>query len=673
LFATVFVVVASVVALRSCSHGLTRGEPVERPLTDERSFLQGAGLAAVWANDGADKVTRAERRASADGRDVRNSVWDGNSVSVFGARNEVVSFNLLLEAPADASVEGLTVALDSLTASDGTKIGAARTSPDGLFSWVGRNIELFYVRYLQIKGLSTLAYDDYDERHIPERFRRPWVGGGRGMGDWTDRPDHDAFYPDIAVPLELVGEIGIPPGQNQSLWVDIYIPKDAKPGSYLGTMTLAARGQVPLSIPVRLTVRDFSLPDVPTARTMLYLGYEDINKRYLGEKYPVAGSPNEATSRLIRDRHFQLAHRHRISLIDGNHGAGSSVDAPAPEWLPRLDGRLFSAAKGYEGPGRDTGNGIFSISTYGGFAWRNEGEAAMRKHSDAWVKWFEVNAPDVDYFLYLIDEPGEDKLPQVEQWAKWLNDNPGPGSALKSLATISFVRAQKSTPSVDIPTTWAAIGITDDWQRAVDELAADPDKRVYMYNGKRPASGSFAIEDDGVALRELAWGQYKMGVERWFYWESTYYNNFQGGAGETNVFETAQTFGGKPKPHSVRGQKSWNYSNGCGVLFYPGTDKLYPRESYGVLGPLASLRLKHWRRGIQDVDYLALAAKSDPERVAGIVQTMVPKVLWEYGVDDEQDPTWVRTDISWTNDPDAWEAARSELADIIEAANQHTR
>jgi hypothetical protein len=76
--------------------------------------------------------------------------------------------------------------------------------------------------------------------------------------------------------------------------------------------------------------------------------------------------------------------------------------------------------------------------------------------------------------------------------------------------------------------------------------------------------------------------------------------------------------------------------------------------------------LKHWRRGIQDVDYLTLAAAIDPARTADIVEEMIPEVLWEYGVEDPADPTWVRTDISWSTDPDRWEEARSQLAEIIE-------
>jgi len=106
-------------------------------------------------------------------------------------------------------------------------------------------------------------------------------------------------------------------------------------------------------------------------------------------------------------------------------------------------------------------------------------------------------------------------------------------------------------------------------------------------------------------------------------------------------------------------------ANGDGVLFYPGTDTLFPQDAYGLAGPIASLRLKLWRRGIQDADYLAMAAAVDPQGVQQIVNRMVPKALWEYGLTDPNDPSYVITDISWSTNPDDWEAARAELADII--------
>jgi hypothetical protein len=210
------------------------------------------------------------------------------------------------------------------------------------------------------------------------------------------------------------------------------------------------------------------------------------------------------------------------------------------------------------------------------------------------------------------------------------------------------------------------VGVTDEWQSAADSYKADPDKRFYLYNSNRPATGSFATEDDGVALWVLAWAQYKMKVDRWFYWEATYYNNYQGNTGQADVFSTAQTFGDLDEVDPVLGETGWNYLNGDGVLMYPGTDLRYPEADYGVMGPFASLRLKHWRRGIQDADYLTLAEAISPTRTAEIVDAMVPKILWEYGVSDLEDPSWVSTDISWSTDPDDWEAARAALAGIIE-------
>src|SRR5262249_11724576 len=155
-------------------------------------------------------------------------------------------------------------------------------------------------------------------------------------------------------------------------------------------------------------------------------------------------------------------------------------------------------------------------------------------------------------------------------------------------------------------------------------------------------------------------------INRWFYWETTYYNNYQGQMGETNVFQNAQTFGTRSTQDTVLGETGWNYSNGDGVLFYPGTDVLYPNDSYGVAGPFASLRLKLWRRGLQDVDYLNLAAAINPSAVQTLVDTMVPKALWDYGAGDPNDPTWVMTDISWSTDPGVWENARKQLADILD-------
>ncbi len=148
-------------------------------------------------------------------------------------------------------------------------------------------------------------------------------------------------------------------------------------------------------------------------------------------------------------------------------------------------------------------------------------------------------------------------------------------------------------------------------------------------------------------------------------WEGTYYNDFQGGLGAQDLFTTARTFGGDDFFDEDLGRTGWNYTNGDGVLFYPGTDRLFPGSSLELEGPIASLRLKMWRRGLFDHDYLSLAAKVDPERVQRIVARLVPVVLWEVDVDQPQDPSYRRMECSWPTDPDVWEEARADLRAVI--------
>jgi hypothetical protein len=603
--------------IRTLQYSIVPTEPADLSATGEpdpdvqatpvNSFLThtaSGNITQVWANNGGDKVTRDELRANSNPGDVINSVWDGRTISLSCARNEVVAFNLILEATS-ADAEGVNLSLASLDGPGGASITTRSAKSDDLFNFVGRNIELFYVRYLEIKGISTdlffLGYD-YDERHIPERCRRPYDREtGEGTGTWEDRPCHNKFYPDITVPLELHSPFTIKSGTNQSIWGDIYIPKTVPPGVYTGTITITEGEITTWQVPINLQVYNFTLPDLPNARTMLDFCTECINDRYLGEEYPEPGTYTYAQSLELANRHFQIAHRHKISLIDGYV---EEIEGMNEVWKDSLSGELFTTSRGYDGIGVGVGNNVYSIGTYGSWDWQDGSKADMWANTDAWVNWFENQAltTPTDYFLYLIDE--SDDYSQIERWAGWINSNPGAGQRLMSMATIPLPTAAQNTPALDIPTSWVGVGITDEWENAATSYQTNSDKLFYLYNGTRPATGSFAIEDEGVALRALAWAQYKKKIDRWFYWEATYYNNFQGNTGQTNVFQQAQTYGDFEYMDSVMGETGWNYLNGDGVLLYPGTDTHYPEESYDVLGPFTSLRLKHWRRGIQDVDYL---------------------------------------------------------------------
>ena len=126
------------------------------------------------------------------------------------------------------------------------------------------------------------------------------------------------------------------------------------------------------------------------------------------------------------------------------------------------------------------------------------------------------------------------------------------------MATLPLTTAAVHAPGLDIPVTTLGVGNPAQWQSLADSYTQNIRKRFYMYNARRPASGSFATEDDGVALRELVWGQYKKHINRWFFWESTYYNNNQGGKPQHHGGKNNN--GGKPFQKNNGGNN--NHKNG---------------------------------------------------------------------------------------------------------------
>jgi hypothetical protein len=626
-------------------------------------------LSAVWANEGGDKVLRHERRAAAGS--VTNSVWDGTTVRVFGARNETVNFNLVLESATGAN--DVSVSLTRLAGPNGALI----TSPsvpvkgDAVFNWVGRNIELFVVDYLQINGLSKLSYDTYDERHIPSKMRRPNIdSNGYATGVWGDRPGADKFFPEIAVPHELRPTFSVAANSNQSVWVDVYIPRLAAKGVYTGTISIREAGVETRRIPVALTVRDFTLPDDPSAKTMLAMGNYDISQRYTGNRWADPGTPEYTAVLPVLQKHWMMMKRHRVSPAED---VTRGVLPMPPTTVDRMKGTLYTRANGYDGPGVGRGDNVYPIGLYGNWTWKGADQATFNQRSNEWVTWFQNNARGVDYFLYLVDEPNPKDagtFSQVNGWLDKLAANTGAGKQLRTFVTTSTPNVETYWPRINIAANWYAVADTAPFQSAVDKLMASPANAQFQYNGKRPASGSFATEDDGTSPRMLAWAQTKKKIGRWFFWESCYYYDYQTKGQQVDVWHNANTYGKDETVDPILGHTGYNHSNGDGVLFYPGTDKIFPASSLGLNGPIASLRLKYWRRGIEDADYIALARHVDATATDAIVARMVPKVLWEVGVNEASDPTWKRTDISWSVNPDDWETARKQLADIIEKGSK---
>ncbi|NOZ21137.1 MAG: DUF4091 domain-containing protein [Planctomycetes bacterium] len=69
---------------------------------------------------------------------------------------------------------------------------------------------------------------------------------------------HTGYWPDALMPLKPFSVTGLDLGL---LWVDVKVPKDAKPGDYTGAVIVQPKGEPAIEVTVKLHVWDFEIPD----------------------------------------------------------------------------------------------------------------------------------------------------------------------------------------------------------------------------------------------------------------------------------------------------------------------------------------------------------------------------------------------------------------------------
>src|ERR1041385_7252202 len=109
-----------------------------------------AGVGAVrtiWAVNDGEQVERDDLNNPNRGA---NSAWDGHKVKIFGARNEIIAFQLIVEADQNG-IERLKVALPQLVQKGGhAKISYTAPLADPT-NYSGRPIQMFSVNYMNVE------------------------------------------------------------------------------------------------------------------------------------------------------------------------------------------------------------------------------------------------------------------------------------------------------------------------------------------------------------------------------------------------------------------------------------------------------------------------------------------------------------------------------------------
>lgn len=553
-----------------------------------------------------------------------NSIWDGKTIRLRGLYNEVLAFQVIVEAPLEGT-KSVEVSVDNPVQKESGKAIGGNTLKYG----PAGTIEIFSEHYLQVID-STKALWFYGSKSSAPEVMTGWI------------PDPliptDAFRGRGGFPLDIPS-VGVKDKkfinkkfQNQGFWIDIHLPRDQKsfkPGIYKGSVKIIEKGKTFREIPLEITLLPAYLTDKNPTNIWLF---NDNYAQYF------QGMSKENFDIMIK---FE-AHRHRMNLSGGFKVNSMPFNADSMNaYKPYLDGSAFTPKNGYNGPGEGTSEAIFPIGMYGTKVLGDTKEE-LWKQSDLWVDWFEKNAPSITYFLYIIDEPTAPAYPFIKEKAGWLKSNPGPGKKLPVFTTSHY--QDELNDYIDI---WAGFDGAD--MKYVKQLR-DKGGDYWFYNGVRPRTGTVILEAKAADFIVNCWIMYKYGISEWFIWESTVWT---GGSGRMRAGLHQRLF----SDPLVFINDSLNFANGGGSGFYPGRMPYYPDEDRGLNQILSSVRFKEIRRGQQDAAIMWMAEqKAGRDKVLKIINRIVPKAMYEVDTNDK---------VPWSETGDEYDRVRQELLDLL--------
>jgi hypothetical protein len=406
--------------------------------------------------------------------------------------------------------------------------------------------------------------------------------------------------PDPVVPLD--GLVDVPsaeesiPGQKTgSVYCELYVPHDAAPGEHKGRLTLQSGTQT-LSLDVSLTVWDFTLPDVLS---------------FLPEMncYELPGNERD---------YYRLAHRHRTFLNrvpysqrgEVHEGLAPAWDGKKLDWsawdrrfgpyfdgtafadLPRrsipIEGFYLPMHENWPDPIEPNYNGDYWADRAFTAGYRRDFVEVSRRMSE------HINAREWNGTLFQCFFNGKSDF-KTRGWSRgsspWLLDEPAnfqdfwalryfglafhegiaraPGPA-KLVFRSDISRPQWQRDALDGLLDYNVVGgAMRPYRRMVFDRKAATGELVVEYGSSNP------IEEPNVQAVGWSLDSWSLGSDGILPWQT---------------LGTAE---------------SWKQADALS-LFYPG-------RGGDESGPIPSIRLKAYRRGQQDVEYLTMLAQVEHE------------------------------------------------------------
>ena len=416
----------------------------------------------------------------------------------------------------------------------------------------------------------------------------------------------------VAMPFDLPAE------QTHGFFIDLCVPRDARPGQYRGTVRLTAADRHPIEIPIDLTVWDFQLPELPSLQTAFGSPAQRL-REYYRQRAKEGKEPEPADWAAVETQCAALLAQHRFnatfpgSLAPVAQADGSfRIPAEQIKALQQFVDRYHVNAVPVPHPERVI-----------------KDPEANRDRLVAWLRAFDeaakqLDRPQVLFYVYLKDEPNDaEAYKYVQRW----------GRAIRQANSVVKVLVVEQPQPQD--QAWGDLyGAVDIWCPLFSLFQPEPaaarqalGETIWTYTAlcQLKKTPWWHIDYPLLHYRVPTWIAWRYRIRGLLYWGGmTYFRQVEDPWSEANTY--------RPGPKSV--------FNGEGTLAYPA-------RPVGYEGIVPSLRLKALRDGIQDYDYLVMLEKLG---LAAEAEKIVLPLAGSF--------------FQWEENPAAYDKARAQLAEL---------
>jgi hypothetical protein len=572
----------------------------------------------------------------------KNLIYDGTQVSLFAARGEYISWQLVLTNNTGRTLTNIRIEMPEF--SNNKTLLPFR--PEFFLEWsvevktpsTGYNIASLGTGWYP-DALIPFEYIQYDSSEVRHRWTYPlW------LPDFNNRIDNQ---------------------KSMIVWIDQYVPfkrEDALPGKYT-TRIAVSIGNETQEIPVELTVWDFAIPN--DNRFKAGLQHEGF-VRSMGEKQEL--------------EIYQLLKRNRIAMLDPTYEPEMKLSQDGSaiiDWTrhdARLEkyfsGKAFTVEYGYKygpGYGEPVETFVLPFDVYGKHGtrgWpdigtpdveRNEKNRAIyidcikqvRKH---FSKLIDPSKTDITVYLNGLDES---YFPEAWSRMVFFGDifrEYYPEALFRIDGGYSEEALQIVKGSIS---SWASHTIEYDYEtiRKYQEMGI----KVWLYGPMLYESrinswvGSSTILDLPLLNdRAISWCCWKYNTFSWLSWGA--------GAGWINGWYDTESWKDASKVRSEQESEfTFKKINGSALMIYA------PGVIPNVTGPCPSIRLKTMRDGVQEYEYMRLLSELDKNRtrVDSVVNSIIKQPFGPKSIGN--------LDV-WSFDAQQWDEARIAMGKMINNA-----